>query len=254
MGKSGSLATNADAGGAGRRPAERSPVRLGGFSAPPRRAVVGGALVALAAIGVFSAHRGSESAPTTRFVVAAREIPAGTTITRDDLGVIAVDLPEDISAIEAEDATGLIGRVAGNDISELEFVSDNDLVSASKFNRPGTFQLAVDMPAARAMQGVIHAGDVVSVMSTDTEGAQTTQLTDQALVHSVSSPSRDSIGASGSVRVVLSVPGQDLATEMVNAAVRSELTLVKGSSSGVKDSLTPTAPAADATQAQGEQP
>lgn len=196
------------------------------FAAPPKRAVAGGALIAIAALGIFSAHRASGSEPSSRFVVAVHEIPAGTTLQREDLGSIAIDVPEGVSAIDAEDATKLIGRVSAGRIAALEMVSEQDFLPKNHFRRPGSVRLALDLPASRAMQGVVAAGDAVSVLSTDSTGSGTAVLTTDAMVESIETSGRESIGMSGSVRVVLSVTGSELAAEIVDAAVRSDVSLV----------------------------
>ena len=199
---------------------------------PPKRALVGGALIALAALGVFGAHRNANSDHGERFVVATRDIAPGTVIKRSDLGAVKLDLPDGISAIGVGDATDLIGRVVSGPIAELELISADDFLPADHFVQPDGVDLAIDLPAARAMEGVVTAGSIVTVLSTDPEGAGTTVLTDAALVSSIQAPSRDSISSAGAVRVVLSVQGQELASSIVDASIRSDLSLVLPSSNG----------------------
>lgn len=196
------------------------------WTAPPRRAVLGGLLIAAAALGVFSAHHGASATPTDRFIVAIHDIPAGATIDSGDLGSIAIDLPDGIAAIRAEDVDRVTGRVASGTIGRLELIGLDDLYADDHFTRPGATRLALDLPPARAMYDVVSAGDTVSVLATDRQGSGTERLTAEALVISTSSTSRDSIGSSGMVRVVLSVNDSEDARAITDASVNSELTLV----------------------------
>src|SRR5947209_18990130 len=64
---------------------------------PSGRAVTGGFLVAIAALGTFSAYRSTAAGPTHRYLVAARDIAAGTTVQPSDLATTTVDLPDDLA-------------------------------------------------------------------------------------------------------------------------------------------------------------
>lgn len=195
-------------------------------SAPPRRAVVGGVLISVSALGVFGAHRGAERTPTDRFVVATHDIAAGTVVEESDLGSIALDLPDDIAAVGIGDVDHIVGRVASGDIAELELISENDVYDDAHFIRTGATRLTLDLPPARAMHEVVTAGDTVSVLSTDPQGTGTVVLSDSALVLSSTATSGDSIGTSGVVRVVLAVTDPDEVLAVTDASVNSELTLV----------------------------
>lgn len=192
----------------------------------PRRALIGGALVAAAALGVFSAHRGATGSPTDRYMVAMRDIPAGTPIRQKDLGAMAIDLPDGVPAFDPDQIDLVEGRVTSGDLSRFELVSDSDFHAADHFTRPGATMLTLDMTPARAMSGVVSAGDQVSVTSTDPQGSGTTLLTAEALVVSTSGGSQDSIGAATTVRVVLSVDEPSEATAIIDASVNTELALL----------------------------
>ncbi len=59
---------------------------------PSGRAVVGGFLVALAAIGVFAAYTSATAEPVTEYVVAARDLTPGEQLTSGDVELVAIDL------------------------------------------------------------------------------------------------------------------------------------------------------------------
>lgn len=199
--------------------------RSGRGVTPPRRALIGGALIMFSAFGVFSAHRGANKAPEDRFIVALHDIAAGTVIEAKDLGAIALDLPEEIPATRSGDADLITGRVASNTITRMELVDEADLYPVDHFTRSGATTLVLDLAPARAMHGIVAAGDVVSVLSTDPQGSGTERLTADALVVSTNLASQESIGSAGMVRVVLSVPDPAQATAITDASITSELTL-----------------------------
>ncbi|HTO01667.1 MAG TPA: SAF domain-containing protein [Microthrixaceae bacterium] len=201
--------------------------RRGNFlQLPPRRALIGGALVALAAMGVFVAHRSASTPPQTRFVVAARDIAAGTVIATEDLGSVALDMPDDIAAVNADDADDLIGRVASTNLSPLELVSSGDVYATGRFAEADSVEVAIDLPGARALAGIISAGSLVDVLSTHSDQGGTELLAAGVRVSSIGEARSGAIGASGSVRVVLSVEGTDTARALVDASLRADLTLI----------------------------
>ena len=65
---------------------------------PNGRAVVGGLLVAAAVVGTYAAWSGAGDGPGTSFVVAARDLPVGTTVGPDDLDLVALDLADGVAA------------------------------------------------------------------------------------------------------------------------------------------------------------
>src|SRR4051812_20047222 len=96
-------AVRAEANGAITTPEPQPRPMVRRRSLPSGRAVTGGLLIALAALGAFVAARGTSAGPSHRYVVAAHDIVAGTTLEADDLRSEPVDLPE-----------GLAGRAFGN--------------------------------------------------------------------------------------------------------------------------------------------
>ncbi|MGB3412826.1 MAG: RcpC/CpaB family pilus assembly protein [Microthrixaceae bacterium] len=196
------------------------------FQLPPRRALIGGALVALAAMGVFVAHRNASTPPETRYLVASRDVSAGTVLTSGDLGSVALDLPNDMNVVEAEGAAELIGRVASTNLNKLDLVSPTDVYSDGRFAATDSVEVALDLPAARALAGLVRPGSMVDVLSTDTNQGGTEVLAQEVRVSSVDESRTAAIGSSGAVRVVLSVNGSETARALVDASLRAELTLV----------------------------
>src|SRR5437870_3424343 len=77
---------------------------------PSGRAVVGGFLVAVAALGAFVAARGTGGGPSQHYVVLTHDVIAGTTLRATDLRTVAVDLPADMAGRAFTDPAAVIGK------------------------------------------------------------------------------------------------------------------------------------------------
>jgi flagella basal body P-ring formation protein FlgA len=80
-------------------------------SLPGGRAVVGGLLVAAAAVGTYAAHGAAVATPGTRYVVAAHDVAPGRALVAGDLTTVAIDLPGGTRAVSFTDARPLDGAV-----------------------------------------------------------------------------------------------------------------------------------------------
>lgn len=193
---------------------------------PTRRSVTGAILVAVAASGVLVAHRSADAAPSQRWVVLTGDVPAGHAVTADDLGTIAIDLPAGVAAISGDEASELIGRVTRSPGEALDLLRPSDLHEPGRFARPGSVELALELSAARALSGTVRTGDLVDVLATDPHGTGTHTVATRARVSHVHDRDRDGIGASGNVQVRLEVADSATAADVVDASIRSELSLV----------------------------
>jgi flagella basal body P-ring formation protein FlgA len=79
---------------------------------PSSRAITGGFLVALAALGVFVAASGAGRTSKATYVIVARDVPAGTTVTGADLAMASMDLPAEIAGHAFSNSAAVVGRIA----------------------------------------------------------------------------------------------------------------------------------------------
>src|SRR4051794_12766271 len=81
---------------------------------PNRRAVIGGLLVAIAAVGVFVAARGRDSRTQHRVAVAAHDVAAGATIRAADVDYPTLELSDAVAPqlFADDDAAAVVGRTA----------------------------------------------------------------------------------------------------------------------------------------------
>jgi Flp pilus assembly protein CpaB len=192
---------------------------------PSGRAVVGSALVVIAAAGVLSAHRAAATPPTTRVVVVTRDVPAGAVLEAADLGTVAVDLPAGTGAVSGDDAQEVIGSVARHDLREMDLLRPSDTGRPGSDPAPGSVVVPVEIERARALADRVHPGARVDVLATDPDGTGTQVLASDVLVVAVDDAD-DSLGARGGVGFRLALADAGTATAVVDAAVRSQLTLV----------------------------
>ncbi len=207
---------------------------------PSNRAVIGGLLVTVAAAGVFVTHRSATTPPTTRYVVLTRTVEPGSAITGDDLGTVALDLPGDLGVVPAEDIDGVVGRTAATRLDELDLLRPGDLFEDGRFTDAGSVEIAVELPAARALDGTIVVGDVVDLLSTDPAGSGTSTVATGVRVSGVDAPEGSGIGADGDVVVRIALPDRTSAEEVTDAAVRTEVSLALPAPGGSGDEERPT--------------
>lgn len=131
---------------------------------PGSRAVVGSLLIALSALGVLVAYTDATAGPTTRYVVAARDIPSGHRLEATDLRTVAMTLPEEVSGRAFTDPGSLVGATAVASLGRGELVQVGGLVRQG--GQPGSRQLSFPVEADLAVSGDLEAGEEIDVVAT----------------------------------------------------------------------------------------
>lgn len=153
-------------GAAGSRPLRRR------SSLPTGRAVVGGFLVALAALGVFVAYSRAAAGPSTSYVVARHDIPVGSRLTADDLTTLPMELPSVVAANAAFTNEGkVVGATTVGPIRRGELVQAGDVVQ--KRSAADELEVSFSIAASRAIGGTLRPGDRIDVLATFGSGADT---------------------------------------------------------------------------------
>lgn len=193
---------------------------------PNGRAVVGGFLVALSAVLVFAAYRGTASGPSHRFVVARRDIAPGMAIARGDVELVTVDLPEPMASRAFADPDALLGRLTLAPIAKGELVQAT--VVMDRHRAPPGFQVSIPIERARGLDGAVQAGEVVDVLVTyaGSSDARTSVVARGAQVVRVDT-SRSAIGSSGDLIIVLSVATEDAVVAVTHGSQAGKVTLVR---------------------------
>jgi hypothetical protein len=165
--------------GAGPAADEReAPIRSLGrrTSLPGGRAVIGGLLVTLAAVGTFVAYALATAAPKQTYLVARDEIAGGRRLTAADVVAVAADVPPDIADRLFSSPSDIDGAFALSAIGAHEFVGRGAVRQA---NSPGaadvaggasTREYSFSIERDRALDGRIQRGELIDILATFTSG------------------------------------------------------------------------------------
>lgn len=131
---------------------------------PGGRAVVGGLLITVAAVAVFAAYLDATAAPTTRYVVTVSDVEPGTRVQPADLGVVAIDLPSDLTGQVFTDPGDVVGQVVTAPLGARELVAASDV--ADPGDAEGRAQQSFSVGASRALGERIRPGERIDVLAT----------------------------------------------------------------------------------------
>ena len=194
---------------------------------PSGRAVVGGFLVALAALGAFVAARGTGGGPSHRYVVVSHDVIAGTELRDSDLSTAAVDLPGEMAARAFTDPAAVVGRVVTTSLANGELVQASAVVGGDAADP--RFQLSVPVERSRALDGLLVAGEKVDVLVTYGTGndAATFVVVRGADVLRVDQGQRGALTANNDTIILLAVSKPDDALAVTHAAQAGKITIVR---------------------------
>jgi Flp pilus assembly protein CpaB len=190
---------------------------------PGGRAVVGGVLMALAAIGVYLAYDQASARPTDPVVVAARDLPVGQVLEADDLRTIDVDLPEPVAGGTFESIDSLAGRVVLGPLAAGEIVQAATVTDGPA--APDAHEVAITLPREQIAVGRLKAGERVDVFATYDD--RTSSVVRGAEVVLISADDSGSLTSSREVTLVVAVPSGDAVAAVVHALRTGDVTVVR---------------------------
>lgn len=203
---------------------------------PTGRSLVGGLLVAAAALGAFAVTSGESEAPLLPLrAVAGRAISPGERLT-------AADLRLEPAALPAHDAALFDGVDALEGATALAPLDEGDVVQASAVRDSAgpagadDHEVAVRLETAHALAGRLQPGERVDVLATfgTGEDAETRHVAQAAVVLGID-PIEGLGGGSGELVVTLAVSRATSAIEVTHAAVAGRLTLVRAPADGGRE-------------------
>lgn len=212
-----------DGEGTGRddRPRRRT-LRRG--SLPGGRALLGGLLVALSAVGLVATQRGSDEPAGTKVLIARRPIAAGATIASADLGWVEMSLYDGTARHAFESPDKVVGRAAAVPIAADELISSSMLAPAS---RATGRRVSIEVSSAAALGGSLVAGDRVDVVASGDTAATTAVIARDAVIASTpGDESEKGIGAQDRVGITLIVADEATAVAVLDAAASSQVALI----------------------------
>jgi Flp pilus assembly protein CpaB len=190
---------------------------------PGTRAVVGALLMAGAALGVYLAHLEATQEPTTRYVVAARDLDAGAVLTAGDLALEVIDLPAATAARAFRSIEDLTGHVALAPVGAGEVVWATAVTGTERVDP--AHEVALVLPRAHVAVARLQRGDRVDIFAT--AGSRTASIVRGALVVSATGGQGGAIAQEREVEVVVAVPSGEAVAAVVHALRTGDVTIVR---------------------------
>lgn len=194
---------------------------------PSGRAVLGGFLVAMAALTAFVAARGTPDGPSHSYVVVARDVIAGTKLQPGDLREVTMDLPDSLAGRAFRDARTLVGRLAVHPLSSGELIQASAVVTGDATDP--RFQISLPVERARAVDGLVTTGEQVDLLVTYGAGAdaETLVVVRGAEILRVDQGQHGALGGDNDMIVLLALTTPNDALAVTHAAQAGKITLVR---------------------------
>lgn len=199
---------------------------------PSSRAVVGGLLVALAAVGTWWAAAGAGASDGARYVVAARPLGPGEPIGADDVRLATLDLPPSLRSAARTELADVVGSVALGPVEAGELLQAGAL--APGVGHPTAREVSFAVETDWAVAGSLRVGDRIDVLATaegTAEPTSTRVLTD-ATIRRLTSSGGDGLGESRTQTITVAVESADDAARLVTAARAATITVVRVTGGG----------------------
>lgn len=189
---------------------------------PGGRALLGGLLMALSAVGVFVAYQGSSDRPSHPVVVAAHDLRPGEQLGVDDLRVVAVELPSGTRAATFAAVDDVVGRIVLGPVSKGELLQEGAL-TADRAGAPN--EIAISLPRAQVAVGRLKQGERVDVYVTYDD--RTTSVVRGVEVVQIGAEADRSVTSDREVEIVVAVESTDAVAALVHALRTGEVTVVR---------------------------
>jgi len=199
---------------------------------PNGRALIGGLLVAVAAVGLVATQRRSVAEGGERVLIATRAIAPGATIVEDDLGWVSMTLYDGTAKRVFTESSDLAGKVAAVPIAADELISTAMIAASSPSASTGR-RVTLDLPAAGALDGALTPGDRVDVVSTgDAEGSSTVIARGVMVAQVPDTDAVEGIGGNDRLRITLIAPDEQSAVALLDAAATRHVALLGSAAAG----------------------
>lgn len=200
-------------------------------SLPGGRALVGGLLVAMSAVGLYSAYTSAGSGPTSSYAVAARALPAGARLTAADLATAPAELPESVEGRAFADPGVLVGATLISPLAPGELVQASAVVAkpSDPTSREVTFALPRD-----TLPPLLEHGERVDVVATYGSGneALTVPVVRNVLLVGLDA-ARGRLGDDSTVVLTVAVEDGGDSLALAHAIALGKLTVVRATGAPV---------------------
>lgn len=211
---------------------------------PGGRAVVGGLLVTLAAVGTFAAYSSASSGPTSWVVVTNRSVAVGEHLAASDLRAVPADLPTDVQATLFASVAELGDAVALAPLDADQAITRNDISLAPRPDGARTHDLSFALERDRALNGRIQPGELVDLVATFGSGtdATTDVVVRRVRVADLDLPAGSAAGSAAKVTITLAFTSEDDVLLAANALEVAKVTLSRSTGTTVVAPAEPASP------------
>lgn len=194
---------------------------------PGSRAVVGGLLVAVGALGTWAAISSAGQTDETTYVVADRLIAPGQRIQPGDLRTEVIDLPEGVRASAFTEPDDVVEAIALGPIAPGELVQSGSVASSDAADAAAELSFAVETDWAVA--GSLRVGDVIDVFATDDRAteASTALVLDDVVIRRISEPGDDGLGTDRDQTITVGVASPADVANAVTSTRTATVTVVR---------------------------
>ncbi len=219
------------------RTSQRSTPRPAPGLIPRHRAIVGGALLALAACLAFVAASSDHSAPTHTIIVARHAIPSGAPLTASDLESRTVAISEELVGHAFTDPDELVHAAALAPVGAGELLQRSAVRISDTSSHGVDFSFPIDRE--HAIDGDLRSGDTVDVLATFGSGldAQTALLARSVRLTQVATTDSSSVSGAGRLVVTANFSDTDKVLDVAHAAQVAALTLIRTTGSTATTSV-----------------
>ena len=224
-----------DAAGAGRAASRHDKRQVLQRSLPSGRAALGAFFVTAAALGAFLVASQAGRTQQISYLVAKRDLEAGTTLGDGDVKTMRGDVPPDLISTLIVDPKRLANATLRGRVLQGELFQPGNLVAANPgLKRARLVPVTVDAAAAAGgMLAEMHTADVYA--TTGSNDKSTTELVaTKLLVVRIGQPGEKLGTSTGKVTVVFSIEDPALALRLISATATAQVKLVD--STGAVDS------------------
>ncbi|HVM00807.1 MAG TPA: SAF domain-containing protein [Egibacteraceae bacterium] len=204
----------------------RSLRRRGGL--PSGRAVVGGFLIAVAAVGTFGAYTQATAPPRTAYLVATADVQQGSTVQERHLGRIAVHLPEPLASTTYRRPDDVVGTVALAPIRAGQLIQQGMLAERVT---DGLQEVSLSLPADRVFAdgNPLRVGERIDLLATYTDGPEafTTEIVRGALVLTVGGSGGDGLAERGRRSITVGLADETQVMALTHALAVAEVAVAR---------------------------
>lgn len=193
---------------------------------PSGRALAGAILVTIGVLGAFAIATSGDDGPSTVFLVAARDLDAGSTITSADVRFEPMELSPELAASTLNSVDGLDGATVLHDVRAGELLDVSDVIaaaSAAGVDLGAVHEVTFGIPLDRSPAGLVP-GDAVTILAT-TDGRTELAVEDAAVLAIDTQP--DQIGSSGRGILTLAIGSPETVMRVAHLTQVADITVVR---------------------------